>query len=485
MKPFYKTLISATCALALTGCGGFLDPDMKQNATGGQIDELGNSNPEAIITITNALVQGMYAHTGAYQGEHDLFGIMAINLAGDLSTEDMLNAAFHHFSYDYELDNRNASYIRPDKTWTYCYTLISKANEVIAKIDPATTNAKLKANLGQALAMRAQGLHTAIQRFQQTYKGNETAPGIPIYLTDKDDEASVYGRGTVQKVYDRIIKDYLNALTYLEGYTRSSKTAVDKQVTAGLLARTYMTTGDWVNAQKYANIARKGYTLMSAKQAGEDGYNDIQNSEWMWGFDTNSENTTKIASFQSHISTFDAGYAGALGVYKVMDKKLFGQFTEDDTRKNLYITSSEPIGQTTYPFGTNNKFKSTPAWLSDNPYMRASEMILIEAEALAQLQKPTEAAAVLKELMEKRAPSWNKAFVTVEDIFLQKRLELWGEGVILYDYLRLKKGVARNYPGSNHPTAINVPAGDWRFIYQIPQDEIDNNSAISETDQNP
>ncbi len=483
MKTLYKILISSACIVSMTGCSDFLNPDMKEYATSQQIEDLGNSNPDAIIKITDALVQGMYAYTGVYQGRHDAFGIMAINLAGDLSTEDMVMFQHHHMGFDYEVDNRTAVYARPANTWTYCYTLISKANEVISKIDPKTTNAGLKANLGQALAMRAQGLHTVIQRFQQTYKGNETQPGVPVYLTDKDDAESVYGRGTVQSVYDRIFKDYLKAIEFLEGYTRPNKTMVDTKVVSGLLARAYMTVQDWANAEKYAKIARAGYPIMTADQAGKDGYNNIINAEWIWGFDTNSENTNMFASFQSHMSTFDAGYGGAVGAYKVIDKKLSEQMSPQDVRRNLYLFDGGPGGK--YPYGTNNKFKSTAAWLSDNPYMRASEMLLIESEALAQQGKAAESATILKELMSKRDANWNKSSVTVEDVFLQKRIEMWGEGVIFYDYLRLKKGINRNYPGSNHRLTIELPAGDWRFIYQIPQAEIDNNSEISDSDQNP
>lgn len=474
MKSHHSILISILGLLFISGCSSFLDPETNQDATGNQLDNLDK------ITITNVLIQGLYAHTGAYQGEHDLFGIMSINLAGDLSTEDMLTATFHHFSYDYLLDNRNANYNRTNKTWGYCYTLIAKANEVIAQIDPETPNANLQANLGQALALRAQGLHTLIQRYQQTYIGNEEAPGVPIYLTDRDDAPSVHSRGSVQQVYNRIFKDLLSALHRLEGFKRGNKTMIDKNVAAGLLARAYLSAGEWEAAAQYARMARKGYAIMSAEEAGKDGYNDINNVEWMWGFDTNSENTRMVASFQSHMSTFDPGYAGAAGAYKVIDKKLFSQMAEDDTRRNLYITDHK-----NYPFGTNNKFKSTPAWLSDNPYMRVSEMILIEAEALAHQQKNVEAAAVLKELMSKRVPSWSQTTVDVEDVFLQKRLELWGEGVIFYDYLRLKKGINRNYPGTNHSYTLNLPGGDWRFLYQIPQDEMDNNSELSYSDQNP
>ena len=114
-------------------------------------------------------------------------------------------------------------------------------------------------------------------------------------------------------------------------------------------------------------------------------------------------------------------------------------------------------------------------------------MYLTEAEALAHLNKGTEAAIVLKDLMVNRDPSWNKASVTVDDVYTQRRLELWGEGFALYDHLRLKKGVDSTYAGSNYFDAakLKIEAGDWKFLYQIPLREIQENESISEADQNP
>ena len=40
----------------------------------------------------------------------------------------------------------------------------------------------------------------------------------------------------------------------------------------------------------------------------------------------------------------------------------------------------------------------------------------------------------------------------VNEIFRQKRIELWGEGLILWDYRRLEKAIERGYPGTNHPS---------------------------------
>ena len=119
--------------------------------------------------------------------------------------------------------------------------------------------------------------------------------------------------------------------------------------------------------------------------------------------------------------------------------------------------------------------------------MRASEMVLIEAEAKAQKGDQGGAATTLKELMALRDPSWNRSVATVDEVYKQRRLELWGEGFALFDHLRLKKGINRAYEGSNHLSTCRytINAGSWYFLYQIPQTEIDNNAALSEADQNP
>jgi hypothetical protein len=118
--------------------------------------------------------------------------------------------------------------------------------------------------------------------------------------------------------------------------------------------------------------------------------------------------------------------------------------------------------------------------------MRGSEMVLIEAEALAQQNKGGDAATALKKLQSKRDPSWAKVSVSVDDIWMLRRVELWGEGFSYYDLKRLNKGIDRTYSGSNHEgtNKVVVPAGDKRWIYKLPQGEIQENVYINEEDNN-
>ncbi|GHT62895.1 membrane protein [Bacteroidia bacterium] len=492
----YKIMGVLLLIVGMTSCGEeFLNPDTTQYATKDKINDLvENGGGEGVVNLLNSTMLGAYNAMITYQSRHDAFGEMAVGLAGDMMTEDIVFTYRTHFIYDYDIDNNTATYARPNNTWSYLYSVVGKCNEVIEKVPTTVTDAPLRAALGEALALRAYAFLSLIQRYQQTYIGNEDKPGIPLTLTSNDDRPSVGGRGTVREVYNKILTDLAMAVNLLDGATaRKSKTNIDQSVAAGIYARALMVVGDWAHAAQYANLARQKYALMSATEVVADNFGDINNKEWMWGADITTETTTMFASFFSHVCSFDVGYAESTFAPKLIDSRLYGLMNVSDVRRRQFKDPAAPVNpnsgvvEENAPSYCNYKFKKVTGWLADYVYMRVSEMYLIEAEALAQQNKAGEAYDVLKILMDNRDPNWsrNRTTATVEDVFLQKRLELWGEGHIFYDYLRLKKGVDRTYEGSIHMVKVNVDAGSWKFIYQIPQTEIDNNQELSSTDQNP
>lgn len=74
----------------------------------------------------------------------------------------------------------------------------------------------------------------------------------------------------------------------------------------------------------------------------------------------------------------------------------------------------------------------------------------------------------------------------INQILLERRIELWGEGFAGFDIKRLNQALDRT--GSNHDPVVasvmTLPAESNRFVYQIPQQEIDANGNIGEQDQN-
>jgi len=77
----------------------------------------------------------------------------------------------------------------------------------------------------------------------------------------------------------------------------------------------------------------------------------------------------------------------------------------------------------------------------------------------------------------------------LDEILLQRRIELWGETGRLFDILRLKTGYYRGYEGSNHVVKLNddTRLPDYKgFILTIPQTEFDGNINMDPiADQNP
>lgn len=499
---FNKILIlSAIACLGFQSCSkDFFEVEDASVVSKDQIDEIGNSSPDALIDVVEPLMLGLNNYTYQYntQGSgstvHEDFGLMGIYHLGDVMNDDL---AFYirgngWFTFDYELDYWGEQYKRPYFYWNFFYTVIAKANEIIALISPEVTDANLKAYRGAALTYRAFAHAYLAQMFQQTYIGNEEAPGVPVVLTNAESAEAIPGRAPLNKVYAQVEKDFKAGIALLEGWERPDKTMIDAQVASGLYSRICLVTNNWDDAITYARKAREGYSVFSpAELAAGEAFNNINSKEWMWGADITSVTTTMFASFFSFVCSYDAGYGGEVGAYRMIDANLYSQMGANDARKALFKHSKSGAQYTAYeselPDYTNIKFKKVPNWEADYVYMRVSEMILNEAEALAHKGDGAAAATVLKELMSQRDPSWNLSTVTPEVVYQQRRLELWGEGFSLFDHLRLKKGVERNYEGSNHLASAQytIAPDSWYLHFQIPLRELDNSSDLNAEDQNP
>lgn len=493
---FYKYIAASLLAVAgLTSCGdSFLeDVEYSENLDAESAAEAAGKNPDVFLN-------GLWSYMVTYEGNHDVFGYMSVMLATNVMSEDIALSGSHWFIYDYQFDNRMYNYRRTSSMWTNFYTYIAKANEIISLYPEGAETVSQKGLLGQAYAERALSYYYLIQLYQFTVdeagNNNLSAPGVPLMYTTADGKteeeiAAAKGRNTVGDVFAQIESDITKAIENLEaGYERPNKNYIDANVAHGIAARYYLLSQQWAKAAEHAAAARKGYTIMSPNASGlYDGFKTVNNEEWMWGFAHTTETQTAFASFGSHMSNYAPGYCGLGYCSKLIDARLYDEMSGVDARKKWFNgPEGNPNGPTTggkLPYA-NLKFGHNSDWTENYLYMRAAEMVLIEAEAYAHLSDGAKAATTLKELMSKRDAAWNKSTVTVDDVYLQRRLELWGEGFSFFDLKRLNKGVDRSYEGNNHLAgyAFAVPAHDKRWRYQIPQKEIQENKLINEEDQN-
>lgn len=104
--------------------------------------------------------------------------------------------------------------------------------------------------------------------------------------------------------------------------------------------------------------------------------------------------------------------------------------------KGIYLTNTKGLSM-----GVSYKFQGlddgyTSCW---PPYMRSSEMLLTEAEAAYHNNDVTTARSCLNELMAKRDETYScdlSGDPLLQEIRLQRRIELWGEGFCWFDFKR-------------------------------------------------
>ena len=375
------------------------------------------------------------------------------------------------------------------------YRFIGNANIGIANIDKAVGPQSEKNSLkGEALALRAFSYFNLVQLYGKRYdaaaKPNAQL-GVPLVLEPTTEGKA---RNTVEEVYTQINKD-LDAAAALLTSSRVNKSHINLNVVKGLQARVALVQQNWANAAKYAAEARTGYMPMSAAQYA-DGFQDIANSEWMWGFDHLEDQTEYFGGYHSYIS---CNYnSTVIRTYpKAINSLLYNQISPTDVRANMWVrtptaaNSIVPPGGVRVPF-INQKFRlpgvpSTSA-MGDVPYMRAAEMYLIEAEAKVRLGDNAGAATVLNSLIRTRDANYVTSTKTgtalLDEILLHRRVELWGEGHRFLDLKRMNAPLNRN--GANHIASVvllyDVAPGDVRWEFLIPRREINSNTAIV---QNP
>ena len=140
--------------------------------------------------------------------------------------------------------------------------------------------------------------------------------------------------------------------------------------------------------------------------------------------------------------------------------KRFAQYRPEDD-KGIYVTNSKGLS-----LGVQFKFQGLPDGYSScyPPYMRGSEMLLIEAEAAYQNGDNSTATSCLQELMAQRDPEYKLPATSGQGLFdeikLQRRLELFGEGFNWFDFKRWNDVIT-------YPT-LNLSNPDWENMGSYP-----------------
>lgn len=509
----YTSVLALSTTLIFNSCGSdFLDTTPTATITEERVEELADMTP---------LVSGLYSSLIAYdvlgrgaaglQARHSDFGYFSIVLASDLMVDDMLQYSssygWYYNWYDFSLRKETSS-VDVQMPWLFFYKEIKAANSIIKSVGYGEDlDAEQIAYRGQALGARAFCYYNLANLYGDAYGINKESMGVPIVTENTTNEEMANNpRASVDKIYnDIILKDLLQAEKDLANFTRTSKDVININVIYGLLARTYLMMENGEKAAEYAKKARVGYPLMDNDQlywqnveGKTASFSQINNVEWIWGCNVTEKSriaTSGIVNFPSHMSSVSYGYVEAGQMYKCIDANLYGNIPVSDARKKAWLAESTDIYGKTVPMYANIKFgRMNPANNNndnDYPLMRSSEMYLIEAEGLARAGQISQAQDVLFEFVSHRNPNYVKTIKTgdefIDEVYFQRRIELWGEGFSYVDHKRLNKGIIRDYSNTNHnvDARMNFDPGASVLKYRIPDSEIKYNKGITEKDNNP
>jgi len=373
------------------------------------------------------------------------------------------------------------------------------------------------------------------------YKLSEEVLGltVPIITPDlTESEANNNPRAQREDMYKFILADLDKAEELLSGetftYTEPSSYLVD-----GLRARAYIEMGYWGGEYeqyfaKAAECARKVITESKRVPLTKDQWQDPKNgfnsgsanSAWIFGQTLASENQENIITYTAHISSEASwGYAplSQIGV----DRNFYNRISDSDWRKacwldpdfvanpeaaqwaNVYKFTDKSIslyGDADLEIPAmkayqNIKFRPYQGEIydyntgncADHCLMRIEEMYFIEAEALAHTQGVAAGKAALESFIKANRDaqfvctgSDLDAFLK-DDLLFEKRIEFWGEGILIFDFKRLDEGIERGYAGTNQASVyrLNCTGRSPQWNFTITRGEFQNNRGITDATNNP
>ncbi|MCX2573671.1 RagB/SusD family nutrient uptake outer membrane protein [Pedobacter sandarakinus] len=501
MKKIIYSAVLATMILGGSGC----KKEYLQTTPTDRVD-----NTSIFLSTANASValNGIYrymferttATTSNVQGKPGVGGIL---LGIDFMGEDL-----HQANATWFTSTGEGNYIAPrtdnagsnEYYYRTFFRMIGNANYIIDNIDAAEGTAAEKARIkAEALTLRAYSYSYLVQFYGTRYNAaakpnNQLAVPLPLKSTD-----SRMPRVSVETVYSAIVAD-LDAAIALNATSVPNKTHAGIWVSKGLRARVALTMQDYPNAIKYAKEVIDGnlYPLMSQADY-QTGFNNINLSEYMWGANPTTEQGDTFGSFYAQIA-YNANTTYQRGTPKMINSALYNLISATDVRKKMWepapTAANFPLPLTTFVrrnFMTRKfsvKAIGDPS-LGDVPWMRSAEMHLILAEAYARSGQDGLAQTALFTLVSKRdlsaIKSTNTGAALVDEIMINRRVELWGEGFRYLDLKRLNLPLVRsavpNYVATSVNNVLDIPAGDPRFLFLIPRSEINANPNIGP--QNP
>lgn len=482
----YIVLISS---ILLTGCENFL---VKYPHDSLPIENAFNTEDDIEVAL-----RGVYSafKSSAYYGRNFV-------VIPDLMTDQVMSVlgfsnefeSVYHWGY-----SASDQYIT--SCWQIMYQVISRSNTIIENADKVEGEEKNLMHMkGQAYISRALAHFDLLRLYGSNYIPivGDSEYGIPYKLTFSIEDV---GRDQMAVVYNNIIQDLNSGINLMDEDLSTEVEYLSPAAAKALLARVYLYKKDYAQAITYASTIINDYDYKLVSD------NDFRN---MWRFDEGDEIIWKIGLTSTDAAGSNPGYSyynNSQGLpnpdYTPTDNFL-DNFAANDIRYQTYfVTEPTRYDNNTRVLTMVNKYPTNPAFTgisnangANMPKpLRFAEMYLIRAEAYAMTDQFSKAWDDILTIRETRISNFNANQPVPADVMaevkLERKREFAFEGHLWFDYKRWEDGFERqgrtssgNNQYSNDVESKNVNRTDFRWLWPIPQDEVEANRIIKEQ-QNP
>jgi hypothetical protein len=415
MKKMKKVfIIIAASITVITGCTKKLDINPTQDISDQEVFT-SDANIKAALNGAYDAISNSYLLGGDFQLYSELLAA-----DGEIRWAGTYNQPREIFSKSILTNN---SFVT--NTWTAGYNTINICNNILNAIDKVNTADQDRVK-GEALFLRGLTYFEMAELFAKPYSDGNASSNLGLQLITTPtsggiSDANYVPRSTLQETYNLILSD----LTEAKGLLPDDNDVYANSFTASaVLSRVYLQMGDYANARDEANnvITNSSYSLTTTyaeafnrtsnssedifaiQVTAQDGANDMQ---VFWSIPQYGARDGDVDVLQKHINLYDPA---------------------DDRLKLFYLD-----GQNIYRSG---KWKLQYRNL---PIIRLAEMYLTRAECNFRLGTTVGATPDddINNVIRKRV-NLSPTTITLDNILLERKLELAHEGQRIQDVKRLK-----------------------------------------------
>ena len=386
-------------------------------------------------TTTEANVNGIYYQL---QQAGVMYNYIYFSTYPLLSDEADIGSATNAFILEFSSNQITTSNTNVSSLWSNNLKTIYQANSVLENVGNLSFLSIAKKNqfMGEARFVRAYCYFILTSYFGK----------IPLATTSDYKVNDALSRSDTSVLYDFVINELRAADSLLpSGYTAfgNARIRACREAAEGLLARVYLSKGDWTNAELYATkvINSPLFTLQTTLS----NIWTVNSPESIWEIWASSTSYA-YENFTAQ-SLLPVNTSSPLLPSVIPSARLVGSFEAGDARKTNYL-SYQAAGDYYYVYKYRDRITG-----SDQPkILRLAEMYLIRAEARARQNSLTDAAADI-DMIRNRAGLSNTTASTQSDLLsaiMQERyVELCFEG---FRWLDLKRtGMADAVMGAYRP----------------------------------